>query len=309
MTKAHLTVAKAVPLSVGGSGFQIIYDLKLTGSGYFKYAESKVEIYRDAATDVVCTLCSKVEGKPIRVNDDLFVVVGIFATAEAAREYAKTFEYSLKYYLSKHHFSYNLSWRIKNLAGIEIRSQCSATMSCLQPFSLDSVLPLPDEKIINAIDLLEKAERLSNTELRFFLYVVVLESLLDSEDAKELKEGEIVDAIDSTIEYINSTDVANDTKKFITERLDGLRYTGSRNAVKKVINKYYPNAKISCDGSDKKYISIYNTCYNMRNDFVHNGIIDDRITNYVYAIGKIAYDMVFAIANDRQENTAQSEST
>lgn len=288
-----------VSLSPGRSGFQIIYSVTIRNECYLNYECDEIELLKDEKHSVTCILKSGEPDKWIRKSKSLLFIIETFDTAEAAREYADYFIHTIKYYLSKSGCAFNLKYRIKDLSSMEIRFRSFATLSVLVSFRMNAILPVPNEKAKNAVNLLEKAEALPYTELRFFMYVVTLESLLDNDATKVKKTPEFLSALYNIIKYVDDNiNLGKNDKKSIIDLLDSFRMIGSRKAVTNFIKKYYPDGKALCGGKSQKYTSIYQKCYTMRNNFVHYGIVDKKIPEYMGAISKIAYDMVFAYAND-----------
>lgn len=279
--------------------YQVLFDVRITNGDYININEEDKEIFNDG--NVSCHLRSGIEGLPIKKSDKLLFVLGDFSDEESAKDRALKFGASLRYYLSARRFTYTFKWRIYKKGTAEVIIECSANLSILRPFQFEEELPFPKEHFDEALKILESAENIQDTPVRFCLYLVVMEAILDPKESTVLKdETELIDLIDKTIAFVDENSKGNcKTKKAgfqIKEMLEGLKKVGSRNAVKKKLEEYFRDKQTECAGKQRTYINIYNDAYNYRNRFLHDGTVQEEITVYLESVRTIAYDVAKAYA-------------
>jgi hypothetical protein len=288
-----------INISSGQTGFKVIMALHITNGVYLNYDMDKIcfiELdgikYMLFSDEILGN-----EKKPIKDCQKMKFEFGNFETEGIAKEKAENFKMNLRFHLAQKGCIYDeINYIIDDISRVTIKSHSdvTASLSVRIPLKLNKLLNIDyNEKVINAIKLMEMANKAKDTVVSFMLHLIILESLLD-DDTNRLKSSDTINFINNITGYAISLDYQGNDKESIINQICSLKTQGSRNSVIKVIDKYCQGKKVRVELKMKSYKDVYNKCYNMRNNFVHNGIAQNEVGKYLNAIQIITYDVLNA---------------
>jgi hypothetical protein len=249
-------------------------------------------------------MSSKETDKKIKETKELLFEAYGFTSYNEAESYKDNFNDNIRFYLLSRYFVFEIKTKIVDppskalFISIAIASSSAmGTSLTISDYKFDFHNKLNDynDKLKNILNLLEYAHSIKIQDVSFLLYVMVLDSLVDNSEKRELDSSK-TDSINKVIAFIDSEINDSGIKKTFKTQINNVATIGSRNAINNLIKMHCAGKKIEVPTKGfLSYRKIFNECYEFRNKYVHDGVLSDEYALYLGSLQTITHELVASV--------------